>query len=920
MAIYKNYIIKYGDTIDTIAQQYLGSSVKATQLISINRLRYPYIVEKTPDKYGPIKTSSPLLNDLSINSTSMNISDYVSTNMLNPLVITPKSLLYIRTNEDNGSFTEDTLVIDTYYPRAQVGIDAGTVTFDVPTISSPTQSAETLELLSTTSYCTLTGSISSTTIQGQYLLDVTSISSGYLAIGMSLQGTSSSGNTLLFTVIGNKHNNSSVYTLTGTGSIGTYLLADGTPTSVTNTDQKVFAQGANSVYHKNIFIDNTNSWLYVQCRDTALVNNNPYHYIQIYSLRANPNAPPLIATQGLGLIYTTRDKPNYALHPFLPIVYLFDNSGKLYAYSISNINGSLSLISTITPSRLGPQNSLSITPNGKYLYAWGSSDGEYVCCTLNVSTGIFIGSTTQILTGSPSVPIVFNAPPVSNSTSTVLYGQCVTNTYCLSAYSIGSSGLLTLISFVPFPAGSAAAYKIIYSSKYNALFASTLTKVHVYNIDVATGNIGSLAFSMNKATNSQYAGITLDEIRNLLFIPNNIDNNHIFDIYTINLLDLSLTLLASPTSAWPNSVDTFIVSAVLNTTLLTYYVIGSNQFTWDYEYLYTYKYYVSSPLSISSSTFSASIPTTSGLMSRAYHVQYSYISHDITNETAASPYNIDSMTGMAMPFSVQKYNSIPQLLVFTPPEEWPSGATGINIYAGMHDPSMTTMSLTDIKYQATLYSPSELYVEPVSMITTSGNGAPNGNTAYIGTSVTYPKGTMFYIYENPDQFDTQVLKPGDTMLLPLPSGQSSGAIVSGRRSAKFHSALGADISLNANGFFQIDGEGRGDFLVVEGISNVKQSLLARLSTKVASFNTRPSFGNRTMSLIGSKYNMTFLGEIKAELAETLRSEQRVYAVHDFAVYYDSRTSAVIVKNLNVEILHDGQSSSIVTFDPIALPI
>jgi phage baseplate assembly protein W len=132
--------------------------------------------------------------------------------------------------------------------------------------------------------------------------------------------------------------------------------------------------------------------------------------------------------------------------------------------------------------------------------------------------------------------------------------------------------------------------------------------------------------------------------------------------------------------------------------------------------------------------------------------------------------------------------------------------------------------------------------------------------------------------------------------------------------------LGADIKVNTMGHFEMRGNHSGDFSTVEGVDNVKQSLLGRLATKLGSLVTRMSFGNSAIDLTGSSYSATFLINLKMALVDTLRKERRVYQVNDFNIRYDSVTSAVIINNLSVQLLEDGQSTSMLTFDPIALPI
>lgn len=540
MSIYKNYIIKSGDTIESIAQFYLKSSAFADKIISLNRLRYPYIAEKTDDKYGPYKASSPLLADWPKNSVSLNVSPYISSGMINSLVLSPKSLFYIRSNTVNGLHIEDTFIIDKYYSTTFGSIPAGTLLFSVPTVQSPVLSAEQNNMLFTTKSCVFSGTLTAIPSTSRSILNVTSILSGYIAKGMTISG----------------------------------------------------------------------------------INNN--------------------------------------------------------------------ISATIVSSKTFDTYSDNVTGSGL--------EGTYV-------------------------------------------------------------------------------------------------------VDVSATNASQLSFVGN---------------------------------------------------------------------------------------------------------------ISSGLGPRSYYIQYSYIRNSAGHETFASPLYINSNTGAAIPFVVQSASFANSLLVVRAPDEWPEGATAVNIYAGS--------SISSIKYQTTLYSKSELFVESITGLSTSSSSIPAENTAYIGTSSFYNKGTQFFIYENPEQYGTQVLAHGDTLLLPVPSGQAVGSIISSKRTNKFYSSLGTDIALNAAGQIEFSNTESGDLQTITGVANVKQALLSRLSTKVNSFKTRQNFGNSAISMIGAKYSAAFLTNLKLELVSTLQKERRVYMVRDFDMNFSSQSSAIIIKNLAVEILHDGQSSSLITFDPIALPI
>lgn len=50
MAKFKKHIISYGDTLQSIAQNYLGDMSRWTELVNFNSLKYPYIVDTLEEK------------------------------------------------------------------------------------------------------------------------------------------------------------------------------------------------------------------------------------------------------------------------------------------------------------------------------------------------------------------------------------------------------------------------------------------------------------------------------------------------------------------------------------------------------------------------------------------------------------------------------------------------------------------------------------------------------------------------------------------------------------------------------------------------------------------------------------------------------------------------------------------------------
>jgi hypothetical protein len=210
MTAYKNYVIKSGDTLNSIAARFLGSAAEIDKLVSLNRLRYPYIAEVTSDKYGTPKASGFLVADLPANSITFPVSYYINNLIFPATALTPNSIVYMKLNLGNGIIAEDTLLIDEYYAIATADVPANTVLFQHEKVSPPSLDPETDGLLDTTSQCTFFGSVSGTT------LTVSSIGSGYMAVGMKVRqiDRTASTNDVTITALG-----------TGTGGVGTYILS-----------------------------------------------------------------------------------------------------------------------------------------------------------------------------------------------------------------------------------------------------------------------------------------------------------------------------------------------------------------------------------------------------------------------------------------------------------------------------------------------------------------------------------------------------------------------------------------------------------------------------------------------------------------------------------------------------------------------
>lgn len=217
MPIYKNYVIKQGDTIESIAQKFLGDVSRSTEIVSLNRLRFPYISDDVYDQLTPAKATGTLNVPISAGDLSVNLASYVANGIISQSALTSQSVFFVRTVGQYGSLVQDELPIKLYYPYDVTELNkdgvtysvvsAGTLKFDARILSSPSTSAFAEGMLASTDSAAFVGSISGNTLY------VSSMISGYISIGMQLFA---SNITSTITVTGN---------INGNGSTGTYTIS-----------------------------------------------------------------------------------------------------------------------------------------------------------------------------------------------------------------------------------------------------------------------------------------------------------------------------------------------------------------------------------------------------------------------------------------------------------------------------------------------------------------------------------------------------------------------------------------------------------------------------------------------------------------------------------------------------------------------
>jgi hypothetical protein len=307
----------------------------------------------------------------------------------------------------------------------------------------------------------------------------------------------------------------------------------------------------------------------------------------------------------------------------------------------------------------------------------------------------------------------------------------------------------------------------------------------------------------------------------------------------------------------------------------------------------------------------SSIANSSFTSARNYYVRFTYCSGSsntmITGETLASPNTINSTSGAAIPYSVQSGFR----MSVSSPSTWPTGTVAVRLYIS------TVYGSESLQY--TFTGVNDTYFEPVSF-SSSSVYVPVSNTSKVGFLNSYPAGTTYGIHENSSSLSTQVLKTGETLLLPILSEGSSELIFNNADVNQFMNMLGTDILLDQNGIVSFNGYAESDLTTVTGIDNIRQAIYSRLITSINQLRTQPTYGNYAIDLTGEKYLISFVSRAKAAILLTLYNEPRIYKVTNMDVFFDANNSSLIINNLFVQVSSGSSDSTQINFSPIALPI
>lgn len=326
---------------------------------------------------------------------------------------------------------------------------------------------------------------------------------------------------------------------------------------------------------------------------------------------------------------------------------------------------------------------------------------------------------------------------------------------------------------------------------------------------------------------------------------------------------------------------------------------------------YTGTYTINNSFSINEAQISASIPESAVLSARNYYIRYAY--QTISGETLASPLRIEDTNGAAIPVALPNFSTgIRNLLVISAPLTWPDYITGVRIYIGSSPGAET--------YQGTLFSQSDILIEPITGFTSTSSSVRSINTAYIGLLHSYTIGTKYTFHDNPQALSTQVLTTGSVILLPTIVPPRSQLIVNNALTNQFIDALGTDIHLDNDGVISFNGNAGIDLTTVSGVKNVKQSIKGRLLTKLNDLKTQPAFGNLALNHLGAKYSANFLMIVRSAIIDSIKKEPRVSAINGMNISYNAQNASIIINNLSIKLTYDGTSASDIVFEPIALPI
>lgn len=172
---------------------------------------------------------------------------------------------------------------------------------------------------------------------------------------------------------------------------------------------------------------------------------------------------------------------------------------------------------------------------------------------------------------------------------------------------------------------------------------------------------------------------------------------------------------------------------------------------------------------------------------------------------------------------------------------------------------------------------------------------------------TYPAGLTYYIFPNPNEVGTIVLKTGD--VLHIPAGLTDNQ-TSATGSSSFIDQLGTDIWLDNDGFVSFDSFG--DLVTTSGTKNLTQALAIRLKTPYGSLFHHATFGNKLFQYIGTQTSQYFLNLAQGIARATVVADPRVA---DIVALTATASGSVVGIDLSLTI---SRSSGLLRVDNLVL--
>jgi len=141
--------------------------------------------------------------------------------------------------------------------------------------------------------------------------------------------------------------------------------------------------------------------------------------------------------------------------------------------------------------------------------------------------------------------------------------------------------------------------------------------------------------------------------------------------------------------------------------------------------------------------------------------------------------------------------------------------------------------------------------------------------------------------------NSNVAKVGDSILIPGSYSTAPSSLQIDNIASLETLAYGSDIDIysydSMNEFsMNLEEKGEissdsGDIKLAEGIKNLRQQLLIRISTPLGSLILHPEFGSKLLNMVGVKGTQTNVTKFQLEVQECFLSDFRVLAVDDVIV-------------------------------------